>query len=65
MSEFYDLLDEQFGNDDDLNDIRVVVRSCWFYDFIDYPVYLWQGKGYLLFQTGVTDQAQLIILLWI
>lgn len=48
MSDFYELLDEYLGDDDDLTEIRVVVRRCWFYDFLDYPLYLWQGKGKLI-----------------
>lgn len=52
MSKFYDLLDQQFGEDNDINDIRVVVRRCWFYDFKDYPVRLWQGKGKLFTSDG-------------
>lgn len=52
MSEFYDLLNDQFGNEDDLNDIRVVVRRCWFYDFIGYPLRIWQGKGKLFTSDG-------------
>jgi hypothetical protein len=52
MSEFYDLLNNQFGDDDDLNDIRVTVRRCWFYDFNGYPVRIWQGKGKLFTSDG-------------
>lgn len=51
MSEFYDLLDEYLGDQDDITDIRVVVRRLWFYDFLDNPVRVWQGKG-KLFTTG-------------
>jgi hypothetical protein len=52
MSEFYDLLDEYLGDDDALTDIRVVVRRCWFYDFIGDPLYIWQGKGRLFTSDG-------------
>ncbi len=52
MSEFYDLLNNQFGDDDDLNDIRVIVRRCWFYDFVGYPLRIWQGKGKLFTSDG-------------
>lgn len=52
MSEFYDLLDEYLGDADALSDIRVVVRRLWFYEFIDYPTRLWQGKGRLFTSDG-------------
>lgn len=52
MTDFYDLLNNQFGEDDDLNDIRVVVRRCWFYDFEDSPIRVWQGKGRLFTTDG-------------
>lgn len=52
MSEFYNLLNEQFGDDDDLNDIRVIVRRCWFYDFNGFPLRVWQGKGKLFTTDG-------------
>lgn len=47
MSDFDTLLEEYLGNEDVLSDIRVVVRRLWFYDFTDYPTYMWQGKGRL------------------
>lgn len=47
MSEFYDYLDEILGSADALTDIRATVRRCWFYDFLGYPFYVWQGKGRL------------------
>lgn len=47
MSEFYDLIDEYLGDSDSLSDIRVMIRRLWFYDFVDDPVRLWQGKGKL------------------
>ena len=52
MSAFYDLLNDQFGEDDDLSDIRVIVRRCWFYDFVGYPLRIWQGKGKLFTEDG-------------
>ena len=52
MSEFYDLLDEYLGSDDAISDIRVVVRRLWFYDIIDNPTRLWQGKGRLFTNDG-------------
>lgn len=52
MSEFYTLLDEQFGNDNDINDIRVVIRRCWYYDFAGYPLRVWQGQGKLFTSDG-------------
>lgn len=52
MSAFYDLIEEYLGEDDALSDIRVAVRKLWFYDFVDYPLYLWQGKGKLFTTDG-------------
>lgn len=52
MSEFYDTLDEYLGDDDALTDIRATVRRCWFYDFTDNPLYIWQGKGRLFTSDG-------------
>lgn len=45
MSEFYDAIDEILGEADDISDITATVRKCWFYDFRDDPVYLWDGQG--------------------
>jgi len=52
VSEFYDLLDEYLGDDDAISDIRVVVRRLWFYDIVDNPTRLWQGKGRLFTTDG-------------
>lgn len=52
MSDFDTLLDEFLGNQNDAMDIRAVVRRCWFYDFVDDPVYLWQGQGRLFTEDG-------------
>lgn len=52
MSDFYDLLEEYLGEDDEMTDIRVVVRRCWFYDFDGYPLRVWQGKGKLFTSDG-------------
>lgn len=52
MSAFYDLIDEYLGDDDALHDIRVVVRRLYFYDFVDDPLRLWQGKGMLHTEDG-------------
>ena len=54
MSEFWDLLEEYLGDDDALTDVRVVVRRCWFYDFVDDPVRLWDGQGKLFTSDGHT-----------
>jgi len=54
MSEFYDLLNEYIGEQDDVTDIRAVVRMLWFYDFDGYPLRLWQGKGKLHTADGNT-----------
>lgn len=47
MSEFFETLEEYLGDADAISDIRVAVRRLWFYDFVDNPVRLWQGKGKL------------------
>lgn len=47
MSEFSDLIDEIIGEGDALDDIRLTVRRCWFYDFDGYPLRIWQGQGLL------------------
>jgi len=52
MSEFYSLLDEYIGEADDISDIRAVVRRCWFYDFKEHPLRVWQGKGKLFTADG-------------
>lgn len=52
MSEFYNLLDEYVGEQDDVTDIRAVVRRLWFYDFDGYPLRVWQGKGKLFTSDG-------------
>lgn len=44
---FYDLLDEMIGDGDAITDIRACVRKCWLYDFEDYPIRFWEGKGRL------------------
>lgn len=52
MSEFYSLIDEYLGDDNDVSDIRVTVRRCWFYDFVGFPLRVWQGKGKLFTSDG-------------
>lgn len=52
MSEFYDLVDEIIGDADALSDISITVRRCYFYDFLDMPIRLWQGKGKLFTTDG-------------
>ena len=52
MSEFYNLLNQYVGEQDDMTDIRAVVRRCWFYDFDGYPLRIWQGKGKLFTSDG-------------
>lgn len=54
MSEFYDLIDEYLGDNDSIADISVMVRRLWFYDFLNDPVRLWQGKGRLHTTDGNT-----------
>lgn len=45
MSAFYDQINAILGAADDVSDIVATVRKCWFYDFKDDPVRLWDGKG--------------------
>ncbi len=45
MSAFYDRIDDILGAADDMTDIVATVRKCWFYDFKDEPVRLWDGQG--------------------
>lgn len=45
VSAFYDLMDEILGDDDATTDIIATVRKCWFFDFKDDPVRLWDGQG--------------------
>jgi hypothetical protein len=52
MSAFEERLDALLGDGQDLSDIRVVVRRCWFFDFDGYPVRLWQGQGKLFTTDG-------------
>lgn len=50
---FNDLLEEYIGDADSLDDIQVVVRRLWFYDFDGYPVRMWQGQGTLITEDGL------------
>jgi len=52
MADFWSTLDEYLGSGFDTTDIRAVVRRCWFYDFVDYPLYVWQGQGRLFTSDG-------------
>lgn len=52
MSEFYTLLNEYVGDSDSIAEIRAVVRRLWFYDFVDNPLRIWQGKGLLTTNDG-------------
>lgn len=45
MSAFYDQIDELLGAAEDVTDIVATVRKCWFYDFKDDPIRLWDGQG--------------------
>lgn len=45
MSAFYDQIDEILGAAEDVTDIVATARKCWFYDFKDEPVRLWDGQG--------------------
>lgn len=52
MSAFYDLIDEILGDAEDVTDIVATVRKCWFYDFKDEPVRLWDGQGNFIDSDG-------------
>jgi len=52
VNEFHDLIEEYLGDDDALTDIRISARRCWFYDFLGYPVRMWQGQGKLFTADG-------------
>ncbi|SNT19400.1 hypothetical protein [Sphingopyxis indica] len=52
MSEFYDQIDEVLGEASDVTDIVATVRKCWFYDFLDDPVRLWDGQGNFIDANG-------------
>jgi len=52
VSEFYDQIDEILGSADDLTDIVATVRKCWFYDFLDDPLRLWDGQGEFIDSEG-------------
>lgn len=45
MSQFYDQINEALGAPDSMADITACVRKCWFYDFANEPVRLWDGQG--------------------
>ena len=45
MSAFHDHIDEIVGSADSTTDIVATVRKCWFYDFAEEPVRLWDGQG--------------------
>lgn len=45
MSAFSDQVDEILGAADSSTDIVATARKCWFYDFKDDPVRLWDGQG--------------------
>ena len=52
LSAFYQKLDEWIGTGTDKQDIRAVVRRCWFFDFDGYPIRVWQGQGRLHTEDG-------------
>ena len=52
MSDFDTLLDEYLGDQDDISDIRLIVRRAYFYDFLNEPIRIWQGKGRLFTSDG-------------
>ena len=52
MSAFYDQIDAILGDDDGITDIVAMVRKCWFYDFKDDPIRLWDGQGSFIDSEG-------------
>lgn len=52
MSAFYDQIDEILGAAGDVTDIVATARKCWFYDFLDDPVRLWDGQGNFIDSDG-------------
>lgn len=52
MSAFYDQIDEILGEADSIADIIATTRKCWFYDFVDDPVRLWDGQGSFIDSEG-------------
>lgn len=52
MSEFYDRIDEIMGAADDTSDIVAMARKCWFYDFTEEPIRLWDGQGNFIDSDG-------------
>ena len=55
MANFYDVLDQYLGEQDDMTDIRAIVRRCWFYDFNGFPLRVWQGKGKLFTENSSNE----------
>lgn len=52
MSAFYDQIDAILGEDDGITDIVAMVRKCWFYNFKDDPIRLWDGQGSFIDSDG-------------
>ena len=52
MSAFHDQIDEIVGAADSVADIVATVRKCWFYDFAEEPVRLWDGQGVFIDAAG-------------
>jgi hypothetical protein len=52
VSAFTDKLADALGGADDVFDIRAVVRRCWFYDIVGYPLRLWSGQGRMFAEDG-------------
>lgn len=52
MTDFWTTVDEFYGDDDAIDDIRVTVRRLWFYDFNGAPVRMWEGQGKLFTSDG-------------
>lgn len=47
MTDFATELLRHLGEAEDSFDIRVVARRCYHYDFLEYPVRIWDGQGVL------------------
>lgn len=52
MSDFATVLLSATGAATDSHDIRAMVRRCFYYDFLGYPVRIWDGEGVLTTTDG-------------
>lgn len=52
MSDFETALNEYYGDATSTDDIRVVCRPCFFFDFDGHPLHVWRGQGLLTTSDG-------------